>query len=37
MIAFSADCIGGTTFQFGEIDDKGNITPNSHNEFMFIN
>ena len=34
MIAFSAD-VGGTTLQFGEIDDKGNITPDTGELYVY--
>ena len=34
MIAFSAE-VGGTTFQFGEIDSNGNIKPNSGELYVY--
>ena len=34
MIAFSAE-VGGTTLQFGEIDDKGNITPDTGELYVY--
>ena len=34
MIAFSAE-VGGTTLQFGEIDDKGNITPGTGELYVY--
>ena len=34
MVAFSAE-VGGTTVQFGEIDGKGNITPNSGELYVY--
>ena len=34
MIAFSAD-VGGTTLKFGEIDDKGNITPDTGELYVY--
>ena len=34
MIAFSAE-VGGTTFQFGEIDSNGDIIPNSGELYVY--
>ena len=34
MIAFSAE-VGGTTFQFGEIDNSGNITPDTGELYVY--